>query len=307
VELQPGRNTLTWKPLGTYETGRKNNLHVRFDSPAQINRLLRGETLVSKREYEMNPDFSLQLQIDGDSPVALDLEFRGRLVRPSKELALEQYPLEIQHLDAQVGRLRDFLSERDLSDKTLWIGVSDHGEGLYDHGHLGHAGAVFEAQLRVAWFMAGPGLPEQTVISEVLSRTEDVYPTLREFLGLVPAADVDGVSKVGCFSGGTCSRSRNTGSYAIAAGGKLTSIAVVEWPYKRLWILDRGVEVHALDTDPLEQRNLLESKEPQPAELRDLEAELHSFYLRLEDALAGRPAQTLDEEQERALKSLGYL
>jgi hypothetical protein len=67
------------------------------------------------------------------------------------------------------------------------------------------------------------------------------------------------------------------------------------------------VEVHALDADPLEQRNLLESKEPQPAELRDLEAELHSFYLRLEDALAGRPAQTLDEEQERALKSLGYL
>ena len=41
---------------------------------------------------------------------------------------------EIAFMDAQVGRILDFLRQRDLLDRTIVVVIGDHGEGLGDIG-----------------------------------------------------------------------------------------------------------------------------------------------------------------------------
>jgi arylsulfatase A-like enzyme len=99
------------------------------------------------------------------------------------------YDGEIAFADAQVGRVLEALRTARRDANTLVVVLSDHGEGLGEHGEATHGMLVYDSTLHVPWIMAGPGVPAGRVVADEVG-TVDVLPTL---LGLVHASPPSGL------------------------------------------------------------------------------------------------------------------
>jgi choline-sulfatase len=75
---------------------------------------------------------------------------------PAHTLA-HPYDGEIAYADEIVGRFLDRLSARGLLDRAIVALVSDHGEGLDDHGEAEHGLLLYREALRVPWVLRLPG------------------------------------------------------------------------------------------------------------------------------------------------------
>src|SRR5207245_10473447 len=74
---------------------------------------------------------------------------------PSHRLA-QPYDGEIAYADELVGRFLDRLAARHLLDRAIVAVVSDHGEGLGDHGEAEHGVFLYDEALRVPWILKLP-------------------------------------------------------------------------------------------------------------------------------------------------------
>jgi arylsulfatase A-like enzyme len=91
------------------------------------------------------------------------------------------YDGEIAQADETVGRLLKYLKAHQLYDRTTIILLSDHGEGLGDHGEQEHGLFVYEEALRVPLIIkqaAGEGAGRR--VSDVVQHI-DVMPTVLDF------------------------------------------------------------------------------------------------------------------------------
>src|SRR5262249_51085369 len=68
---------------------------------------------------------------------------------PFKSKYKDPYDGEIAAADAIVGRFLRFLSKRKLYDDALIVFLSDHGEGLSDHGEAEHGMFLYREALQV--------------------------------------------------------------------------------------------------------------------------------------------------------------
>lgn len=69
------------------------------------------------------------------------------------------YDGEIAAADAAVGSFVDFLKRAGLYDRAILVFLSDHGEGLGDHGEEEHGVFLYREALRVPSFSNGPARP----------------------------------------------------------------------------------------------------------------------------------------------------
>ncbi len=130
----------------------------------------------------------------GLTPVASWVPFRTPGPRGFDEQVLgankDLYDGEVAYLDAQVGRLLDFLRSRNLLDDTVVVLVADHGESLGEHGvsfrHVGLHDTTTHVPMMIRW-------PERQGTGRTfrgLVQTIDLFPTLLGALGLpVPPQD----------------------------------------------------------------------------------------------------------------------
>jgi arylsulfatase A-like enzyme len=104
------------------------------------------------------------------------------------------YDGEIAFVDTQVGQVLETLRNLGLTDRTLVVLVSDHGEGLGDHGEATHGAFLYESTLRVPMILSLPGpLPRgRRVLTPV--RTIDLMPTILRIVDLPEPDDVQGTS-----------------------------------------------------------------------------------------------------------------
>lgn len=112
-------------------------------------------------------------------PAGLPQE-NGKLL-PSKEL----YAAEVRFMDHQIGRLLDQLAASGRADETLVVVVSDHGEGLGDHGWQFHR-ILYQEQIRVPLLVRAPRAATAHRVREVqdVVSTVDVFATALDYLGL---------------------------------------------------------------------------------------------------------------------------
>ena len=75
---------------------------------------------------------------------------------PSHRMS-DPYDGEIAYADELVGRLLDRLNARGWLDRAIVAVVSDHGEGLGDHGETEHGILLYREALRVPWILRLPG------------------------------------------------------------------------------------------------------------------------------------------------------
>lgn len=105
---------------------------------------------------------------------------------------IRHYRGSVAYTDAQIGRLLDALRDHGHLDETLVVVTSDHGEGLGDHGLLGHGRNLHEELVRVPLILRGPGVGGGARLRGV-AQLEDLMPSILSLLGLPQDASVDGV------------------------------------------------------------------------------------------------------------------
>jgi choline-sulfatase len=93
------------------------------------------------------------------------------------------YDGEIAAADAIVGRFLGFLKSKQIYDKAIVVFLSDHGEGLGDHGEDEHGIFLYREALRVPLFVKLPGGARagERIGSPV--GLVDVFPTVAALLG----------------------------------------------------------------------------------------------------------------------------
>ncbi len=104
---------------------------------------------------------------------------------------LADYYATISHLDHQVGRIMDVLTERGLADNTVVIYSSDQGLAVGGrHGLMGKQN-LYE-HVKPPLIFAGPGIPHGK--SDALVYLFDLYPTMCELAGVKAPREVEGRS-----------------------------------------------------------------------------------------------------------------
>jgi len=218
----------------------------------------------------------------------------------------EMYDAEIRQLDDVLSGFFAFLDEQGLTDDTLFVLTSDHGEEFQEHGGLLHGRTQYEELLRVPLILAGPGIPRGVVVRQPAGLI-DLMPTVLARLGLPAPAALDGLDLSATFGGGTLPERPFFGEADhnnVVDGAQVVDIKrMVRLGNEKLH-LDRHsarIELFDLAHDPSEQHDLSAAE---PERVRALEGMLARF---VQGARAGEESgKTMSPDERGLLKQLGY-
>ena len=120
--------------------------------------------------------------------------FKGRIperfTRDDVEHMYRGYYAHITALDAQFARLRETLDSTGLTDDTVVVYTSDHGDMLGSQG-LTNKQLPFEESIRIPLLVSWPGHVAPRVCNELLGLV-DIPTTILGLLGLAFSGPVDG-------------------------------------------------------------------------------------------------------------------
>jgi choline-sulfatase len=94
----------------------------------------------------------------------------------------------VSYFDHQVGRLVGELERLGLSENTIIVVTSDHGEMLGEHG-MWFKRTYFDPSTRVPLIFSGPGIRRDHRCEETVSLV-DLFPTFLDIAGLPDVSDV---------------------------------------------------------------------------------------------------------------------
>jgi arylsulfatase A-like enzyme len=210
-------------------------------------------------------------------------------------MLIRDYRGSVVYTDAQLGRLVAGLRERALLDRTAIVLTADHGEGLGDHGWLGHGQNLHNELVHVPLIVRSPGVAPGRRLDGA-AQLEDIMPTLLTLLGRPVPEGVDGMDITPWLRGQVAQSPREVvvGRRAVFDDGPALFYALRG---SRKWIghLDGNGLVYRLDRDPKELAALRSKRLPEV--LREQAEDLRN------DGTRG----ALDQEAHDALKALGYL
>ncbi len=224
-----------------------------------------------------------------------------------------RYDGEIRCQDENLGDLFQGLKDRGLWDTTVIIIVSDHGEGLYDDGYVGHNFSLEEYEILTACAIKGPDitLPEDSQIS-----LTDIRDYIRDVTGLGRVAS-HGFTTAPRGAASVFTRVKKQPEVSDNARSSmvyLRSHCWVEPPYKlvRMYGTEgEGVkyDLYNFEGDPSESIDIFDSTDKVSLMLRDHLNEWliqnradFPYLLERETALVGIDQATLEK-----LRSLGYI
>jgi arylsulfatase A-like enzyme len=109
-----------------------------------------------------------------------------------KKNRISAYDSEINFVDRHIRELFELFQ---WDKNTLIIITADHGEGLWDHGLMGHGKTLYREEIQVPLMFYFPGTITPGRFSTNVS-TIDILPTVRDLLGLPEEQKDEGVSLV---------------------------------------------------------------------------------------------------------------
>ncbi len=212
--------------------------------------------------------------------------------------AASPYDGEIAAVDAVVGRLLGELKNLGVYDQAMIFLLSDHGEGLGDHGEREHGVLLYRESLQVPLLLKLPANQRAGTTDARVAQLIDVFPTVLAGLG-APAPS--GVELPG--------RSLLTAPPASVANfaetfyprlhfGWSDLASLIDYPWH--FIDGPDPELYHLGNDPGETQNLLTLEKATSRRLREALTPLRRPLQ--------APAQTtVSAETRAALSALGYL
>ncbi len=150
----------------------------------------------SNYEFAKNEPFFLYINLQGThNPLTYHENYS--IYKPdspgpfNKDNYDNRYDNSLSYVDAQLGRLLEYLEQENVLNDTVFVLTSDHGHDTKNrHNINGHAKSVYDEELRVPLVIYFPDLPHLE-IEERVSHI-DVLPTFLEFFGLENPGNFEG-------------------------------------------------------------------------------------------------------------------
>ena len=174
------------------------------------------------------------------------------------------YPYKdvIEHIDTQVGRIIDLITQLEISQDTLVVYTSDNGPWLRFNHHGGQAlplregkGTTFEGGMRVPCVVWAPGRIKAGSDSDEMMSTIDLLPTFSSLAGvkLKTKGPIDGLDQSAMLLGKGPSARKEFLYYAREVQ------AIRQGPYK-LRKTGNSMQLYDLSKDIGEKQNLAGKK-----------------------------------------------
>ena len=208
-----------------------------------------------------------------------------------------EYDGEIAAADAVVGGFVSFLKEKNLYDDATIIFMSDHGEGLGDHGENQHGLFLYRESIRVPLVLKLPGSKKGGTRIATPVELIDIFPTVAQIVKADPPKKLAGRSLL-----------------AIAEGEKPDRRMFSETKYPRIhlglsdlaslvdathhYIDAPRAELYDMRSDPQEKKNILTDQRRVFAAMK---RELETYDRTL------KAPSNISREEAAKLSALGYL
>ena len=217
--------------------------------------------------------------------------FAGRYGNP--------YDGEVAVADAVVGELIRRLEELGVYEDALVILLSDHGEGLMDHGEMDHLILIYREVLQVPLIVKLPGGERAGERVAANAQLTDVAPAIYSVLGLQPPVGMAGVDLLGLGDVQADAPPRQIVSESVYprihfGWSELASIVEGDLHF----IESPDPELFRLSEDPRERNNVIQEERAAARRFRAALAEI--------DRTLESPVED-DPETRQRLESLGYL
>jgi len=134
-----------------------------------------------KRFVDMVDPAALALPVKNDDETR---DYLKHLTDDDWRKVKQYYYASISHVDDQVGRILATLEECGLTDDTLVIFTSDHGEHLGDHGQIQKGTPGFDSCVHVPLIVSMPGKLSAGEKRDELVELVDLAPTIFDYLGV---------------------------------------------------------------------------------------------------------------------------
>ena len=211
------------------------------------------------------------------------------------------YDGEIAYSDEIVGRLMTYLKTHQLYDRSTIVLLSDHGEGLGDHGEQEHGLFVYEEAIHVPLIIKQEGnVGKGRRVSDLVQHV-DLVPTLLDLVKAPAPGNLPGRSLKPLLEGTGQLPPATIYSEALYARyhfGWSELVAVTDERYR--YIKAPHEELYDLTRDPHERTNIADQRAQARTALRTA----------LDSVTAGATIQapgTVSAEARERLQSLGYV
>ncbi len=174
-----------------------------------------------------------------------------------------KYYGDVSHIDACVGEVMAAVEDSGLSDNTIVVFSTDHGDALGSHNHFEKAGTMYDEVYRIPLLAKGPvkwvapGKPDAFVT------LMDLMPTFVEWAGTELKAPVDARSLAPLARGETVQNWPDS-VYCESHGevwGYFSQRMVRTTRWKYVYAPHTKDELYDLQEDPAELENLIDSPE----------------------------------------------
>jgi tetratricopeptide (TPR) repeat protein len=207
------------------------------------------------------------------------------------------YDAEVAAADAVVGQLIAELERLDIYERAIIILLSDHGEGLGDHGEQEHGILLYREVLQVPLLLK---LPQQQLAGTRVAQAAqlvDIYPTVAGLLELSLPDGIPGRTLLELVTTEEPQRAVYAESfYPRLHLGWSELVSLVQGRFH--YIHGPDPELYDLVEDPGETRNILR-------EQRQVYGDMRQQLERYDRELAA--PGSVDEETRAQLEALGYL
>ena len=209
------------------------------------------------------------LDVDHDAIVHLEDPSDAQLMRQRRH-----YAANVSMIDASIGRLLETLDERGLTDNTVVIFTSDHGDSLNDHG-LSQKWSMYEHSVRVPALVWAPGLISGGRVVDDLVSLFDFGPTILDLAGVPVPEWMEARSLAPGLAGEETEPRRYI--FAEHAGDRILNgtaymTMVRDDRFKLVHFAEHPGQLFDLDADPDERRNLWDDPAYQADKARLLQA-----------------------------------
>ena len=257
--------------------------------------------------FSMPPPFlgTFQKKYSQQSP---QLRKESSLIYKSKQpsqkelqLLTDFYDENIFYADFVVGKLLALLKKYRIFDKTIKIITSDHGEGLGEHGLIGHNVVLYKEGIHIPLIVSIPDyFPKRNLIYHP-AVTSDIVVTLCQLFKLNYPYNSLTCGK-NLFS---LPKQRFRISRSFPAFNKYSRFMVEYSPYKLIFRLPLDTEfmrLYNIYSDPHEIKPLMGSDIPKETLIK-----LFENFMSVRKSLTASPINKLREKDIKNLKTLGYL
>ncbi len=186
------------------------------------------------------------------------------------------YLAEVRYVDQQLGRLLDAWDQHEHAGGDLVLFTADHGEGLGEHGYVGHSRLLYQEQLHIPLILRMAGHLPAGIVVEQETSSLTIAATLFELLGITQTGRITGNSLVPYWEAGGeveaqvvlaekrqapgVSRKNPIDAETAAKrvdGYGLDALAIISGNWKFIWVTRGSHELYDLQADPFETRNLV--------------------------------------------------